>query len=104
MDMGNTKCEGWSKCTGASVKDAPAVSLTPGSFLPLLVLMFSLQVWLNTNPYQKKKKNCSVESVSLSSSPAAKSILKPKKVNDESCSLCLGGSGKGGIGRQDVHF
>lgn len=45
-----------SKCTGAFVKAAPALSLTPGSFLPLLVLMLSLQIWLNTSPYQKKLK------------------------------------------------
>lgn len=54
----STKCESWSKCTGASVKDAPALSLTPGFFLPLLVLMLSLQIWLNTNPYQKKRLLC----------------------------------------------
>lgn len=42
--------------------------------------------------------------MSLSSSPAAKSTLKPKKVNDENCSLCMGGSGRGGIGRQGVHL
>lgn len=53
--MGSTKCESWSKCTGASVRDAPALSLTLGTFLPLLVLVLSLQIWLNTNPYQKNK-------------------------------------------------
>lgn len=37
--MGSTNCENWSKCTGASMKDAPALSLTPGSFLLLLVLL-----------------------------------------------------------------
>ena len=51
-------CESWSKSVGAAVKDAPVLSLTPACmvFLPLLVLMLSLQVQLNTNPYQKKKK------------------------------------------------
>lgn len=55
MHRRSTKHESWSECTGASVKDASALSLTPGFFLPLLVLMLSLQIWLNTNPYQKKK-------------------------------------------------
>lgn len=93
--MVSANCESCSKCTGACVKDAPALSLTPGTFLPLLVLMLSLQIWLNITLTKKKKKDCSVESVSLSSSPAAKSILKPKKVSDENCNLCLGGSGRG---------
>lgn len=51
--MGSTN---WSKCAGASVEDAPALSLTPGSFLPLLVLMLSLQIWLNITLTKKIKK------------------------------------------------
>lgn len=48
-------CKSWSKSVGATVKDAPALSLTPGCvvFLLSLVLMLTLHFWLNPNPYQK---------------------------------------------------
>lgn len=70
------------------VKDGPNLSLTSGcvNSWTLLVLMFSLQIWLDTSsysspPHPKKKKK--VESVSLSSSPLSQMNSNARKVQWE---------------------
>lgn len=85
-------CKSWSKSVGATVKDAPALSLTPGCvvFLLSLVLMLTLHFWLNPNPYQKIL--IMIGLLNQWTYPAhqlAKWIVMPKKAHDENCMVVI---------------